>query len=69
MAQIFDELQQIPAGDAQALFECLAAQLKSDKDYHKLFDSRLMQRKHEFTELTSNGRGDALWQNSPGIHE
>ena len=47
MAQIFDELQQIPAGDAQALFERVAAQLKSDKDYHKLFDSRLMQRKYE----------------------
>ena len=47
MSQIFDELQQIPAGDAKALFERVAAQLKQDKDYHKLFDSRLMQRKYE----------------------
>ncbi len=47
MSQIFDELQQIPAGDAQALFERVAVQLKVDKDYHKLFDSRLMQRKYE----------------------
>jgi hypothetical protein len=47
MSQIFDELQQIPAGNATALFERVAAQLKSDKDYHKLFDSRLMQRKYE----------------------
>ena len=45
--QIFDELQQVPAGDTQALFERLATQLKADKDFHKLFDSRLMQRKHE----------------------
>ncbi len=45
--QIFDELLQVPAGDAKALFERLAAQLKADKDYHKLFDSRLMQRKYE----------------------
>lgn len=47
MSQIFDELQKIPAGDASVLFERVTIQLKADKDYHKLFDSRLMQRKYE----------------------
>ncbi len=46
MSTIYDELQQLPAGDTDALFDRVALQLKADKDYHKLFDSRLMQKKH-----------------------
>ncbi len=34
-------------GDAAALFDRVAAQLKTDKDFHKLFDSRLMRKKFE----------------------
>ncbi len=47
MSTLFDDLQHIPSSDASALFDRVAAQLKEDKDYHKLFDSRLMQRKYE----------------------
>lgn len=47
MSTIYDELTQLPAGDAAALFDRVAAQLKTDKDFHKLFDSRLMRKKYE----------------------
>lgn len=47
MSTIYDELVQLPTGDAAALFERVAAQLLADKDYHKLFDSRLMRKKYE----------------------
>ena len=47
MSTIYDELTQLPAGDAAALFDRVAAQLTADKDYHKLFDSRLMRKKYE----------------------
>ena len=47
MSTIYDELSQLPAGETPALFERVAAQLKADKDFHKLFDSRLMRKKFE----------------------
>lgn len=47
MSTIYDELTQLPFGNSAAIFDRVAEQLKADKDFHKLFDSRLMRKKYE----------------------
>lgn len=47
MSTVFDELQQLPSDQTQSLFNRVTQQLQSEKDFHKLFDARLLQRKYE----------------------
>ncbi len=47
--KIFDQLSQSrQEGGADALFETLLAALREQQDYHRLFDAKMLQKKHQF---------------------
>lgn len=47
MSDLFNELAQLQNQDREALFDRLVAALQEQKDYHKLFDARMLKRKAE----------------------
>lgn len=47
MSDLFQELSQLHSPGSEAVFDRLAEVLKERRDFHKLFDARMLRRKHE----------------------